>query len=61
MVQFMTFMVSYNNFMTQLTAKFPPIYYTFGAGFYVFIAKLGPSLQLLVGGLVIVNTLLLST
>ena len=41
MVQFMIFMALYNQCMTQLMTKFPPIHCNFGAGF-IFFAHLGP-------------------
>ena len=52
----MTFIASYNHYMTQIIAKAPPIHCIFGTGSH-FFAHLGTSLQLLVGGLAIVKTL----
>ena len=42
MVQFMTFMASCNQCMTQLMAKFHPKYCVFGAGyqFYIVLGQL---------------------
>ena len=47
MVQFMIFMASYEQCMTQLRAKFPPIDCIFGADLCFFV-RLGPILQLTV-------------
>ena len=62
MVQFMTFMASLNQCMTQLMAKFNfhPNYCVFRAGFYLF-CSLRAVLQLLVGEPAIVNTLALAS
>ena len=59
-MQFMTFMTSCNQCMTQLMATFHPSYCVFRAGFY-FSAHLGLLLQLLVGGPAIVKTLALAS
>ena len=47
-MQLITFMVPNNHCITQLMAKFSPIYRIFGARFH-FFAQLGPFLQLLLG------------